>query len=103
MNISGIDLVIIAIYLAAMVLIRCLVGFRKNASKGKGNFLTSGTLTWPIIGLALFSINISTIHLAIFENLLHLVKEKIPYAACCMPDTTLGASLPVREKRTNNE
>lgn len=64
MNISTIDLVIVLIYLAAMVLIGCMAGFKKKgASEGKGYFLAGGTLTWPVIGLALFSTNISTIHL----------------------------------------
>lgn len=64
MNIRPIDLIIIAIYLAGMVFIGCVAGLRrKNGSEGKGYFLAGGTLTWPVIGLALFSTNISTIHL----------------------------------------
>ena len=32
-------------------------------AEGKNYFLAGGTLTWPLIGLALFSTNISTTHL----------------------------------------
>jgi len=43
----------------------CWVGLRRRAGKGTGRdyFLAGDNLTWPVIGLALFSTNISTIHL----------------------------------------
>ena len=72
MNISTIDLTIIIIYLVGIVGIGCGAGWwqkRKlrnsvGAAEAEGGyFLAGGTLTWPVIGLALFSTNISTIHL----------------------------------------
>src|SRR3972149_5456349 len=63
-NISLVDLSIIAIYLIGIVGIGCWAGIRqRQTSEGKGYFLAGQTLTWPVIGLALFSTNISTIHL----------------------------------------
>ena len=40
----------------------------RKGSEGKNYFLAGGTLSWPIIGLALFSTNISTIHMASLAN-----------------------------------
>jgi len=63
-NIDPIDAVIIVIYLVGIVALGCWAGLRKRRGRtGKSYFLAGGTLTWPIIGLALFSTNISTIHL----------------------------------------
>jgi SSS family solute:Na+ symporter len=62
--IESVDVVIIVAYLAAIVGIGCWVGFRRRRGvEGKEYFLAGRTLTWPVIGLALFSVNISTIHL----------------------------------------
>lgn len=62
--IKGLDLAIIIVYFVVIIGIGCLAGlYRRRASEGKNYFLAGGTLTWPIIGLALFSTNISTIHL----------------------------------------
>ena len=62
--IHPIDLVIIIAYLAGIVAIGCWAGLRRrNITEGKGYFLANKALTWPVIGLALFSTNISTIHL----------------------------------------
>jgi hypothetical protein len=36
---------------------------QKTATSTSAYFLAGGTLRWPVIGLALFSTNISTIHL----------------------------------------
>ncbi len=60
-----IDLFIIIAYLVGIVGLGCWVGLRQHRDKGSGKdyFLAGGTLTWPVIGLALFSTNISTIHL----------------------------------------
>jgi SSS family solute:Na+ symporter len=42
----------------------CLAGLRpRRAAEGQGYFLAGRALTWPVIGLALFSTNISTVHL----------------------------------------
>lgn len=64
-NIETPDLIIIVIYLAGIVGLGCWVGLRRHKGQGTGKdyFLAGGKLTWPIIGLALFSTNISTIHL----------------------------------------
>ena len=61
---GGIDLAVLITYMVIIVGIGCWAGLRrKGSSAGKDYFLAGGTLTWPIIGLALFSTNISTIHL----------------------------------------
>ncbi|MFV1966219.1 MAG: sodium:solute symporter [Pirellulaceae bacterium] len=64
-RIETLDLVIIIVYLLGIVGLGCWVGIRRHKGEGTGKdyFLAGGTLTWPIIGLALFSTNISTIHL----------------------------------------
>ncbi len=60
-----IDLAVIVGYLVGIVGLGCWVGLRRHRDQGSGKdfFLAGGTLTWPVIGLALFSTNISTIHL----------------------------------------
>ena len=64
MAVGPIDLTVIIVYLVAIVGIGCWVGLRRRKGEvGRSYFLAGGTLTWPIIGLALFSTNISTIHL----------------------------------------
>jgi SSS family solute:Na+ symporter len=64
MAIGPIDFGVIVLYLVLIVGIGCWVGLRRRKGEtGKNYFLAGGTLTWPIIGLALFSTNISTIHL----------------------------------------
>ncbi len=63
-TISPLDSTIIIIYLATIVAVGCLAGFgRRRTEKGHGYFLAGRKLTWPFIGLALFSTNISTVHL----------------------------------------
>ncbi len=64
-EIHPLDLVIIIVYLLGIVGLGCWVGLRSHKGQGSGKdyFLAGGTLTWPVIGLALFSTNISTIHL----------------------------------------
>jgi solute:Na+ symporter, SSS family len=58
------DLIVIVGYLVGIFALGCLAGYRQRRNaEGKQYFLAGGTLTWPIIGLALFSTNISTIHL----------------------------------------
>ncbi len=64
LRIAPIDVAVIVVYLVAIVGMGCWVGFRqRRGSEGREYFLAGSTLTWPVIGLALFSVNISTIHL----------------------------------------
>ncbi len=64
MAIGTADLAVIVLYLVVIVGLGCWVGLRRRKGEvGRSYFLAGGTLTWPIIGLALFSTNISTIHL----------------------------------------
>ncbi len=59
------DIIVVVVYLLGIVSFGCWVGLRHRRKGGESRdyFLAGGTLTWPIIGLALFSTNISTIHL----------------------------------------
>ena len=68
--IDTLDVIVIVIYLLSIVGLGCWVGLRKRrrSRESKDYFLAGGTLTWPIIGLALFSTNISTIHLVSFAQ-----------------------------------
>jgi SSS family solute:Na+ symporter len=64
MNLSHIDIAIIVTYLLGIV----LLGFwaaskRRRGGEGSHYFLAGNTLTWPVIGLAMFAANISTVHL----------------------------------------
>lgn len=65
--VSGLDWTIIALYLLAVVGLGVTAGFlrRKGERGGEGGhyFLAGNTLTWPVIGLAMFAANISTVHL----------------------------------------
>ena len=64
MKIEALDITVIIIYLVAIVVIGSWAGIRsRKGSDSKNYFLAGGTLTWPLIGLALFSTNISTTHL----------------------------------------
>src|SRR6267142_1829139 len=64
---GGLDWTIIAIYLLGVVGLGVAAGFlrRKNETGGEGShyFLAGNTLAWPVIGLAMFAANISTVHL----------------------------------------
>ena len=66
-SMSAIDWVVIAVYLVAVVGLGLAAGFwrRKNERGGEGGhyFLAGNTLAWPVIGLAMFAANISTVHL----------------------------------------
>ena len=58
------DWAIIAVYLACVVGIGVAAGFlRKRGGEGSHYFLAGNTFTWPVIGLAMFAANISTVHL----------------------------------------
>src|SRR3989304_4183257 len=64
MQISGIDLAIIVIYFVFIVGLGCWAGLRKKKTgQAQEYFLAGKTLRWPVIGLALFATNISTVHL----------------------------------------
>ncbi len=64
MAIERIDVAVIILYLVVIVGLGCWVGLRRRKGDAdRSYFLAGGTLTWPVIGLALFSTNISTIHL----------------------------------------
>ena len=66
-QIGAVDWAIIAAYLFGVVGIGIGAGFlrRKGERGGEGGhyFLAGNTLTWPVIGLAMFAANISTVHL----------------------------------------
>ena len=63
-SIGGIDLAVIAVYFVVIIGLGVWAGLkRRGATESSGYFLAGGTLTWPLIGMALFSTNISTIHL----------------------------------------
>jgi solute:Na+ symporter, SSS family len=66
-SLNNLDWAIIAIYLFVVVGIGVAAGLfrRKNEKGGEGGhyFLAGNTLTWPLIGLAIFAANISTVHL----------------------------------------
>ena len=72
LTIEGLDLAILLVYLIGIVILGCWAGLRQKrrdaGDGGKRYFLAGGTLTWPIIGLALFSTNISTIHVVGFAE-----------------------------------
>ena len=64
MQISGIDLVIIVVYFVFIVGLGCWAGLRKKKTEQADEYFLAGkTLRWPVIGLALFATNISTVHL----------------------------------------
>jgi SSS family solute:Na+ symporter len=62
--ISWIDLSIVVAYLAGVVGLGCYAGrVRRQRGEGSHYFLAGNTLGWPVIGLAMFAANISTVHL----------------------------------------
>jgi len=65
---SALDLWIVGGYLFGIVILGCLAGLRRRESKGSDYFLASKSLVWPMIGMALFATNISTIHLVSFAQ-----------------------------------
>lgn len=61
---THLDWIIVAVYLVAVVGIGVAAGFlRRRGGEGSHYFLAGNTLTWPVIGLAMFAANISTVHL----------------------------------------
>ncbi len=65
LSVGPLDLAVIAVYMAAIVGIGCYAGFVRRRGGGEGShyFLAGNSLTWPVIGLAMFAANISTVHL----------------------------------------
>lgn len=59
---GALDLAVVVIYLIAIMIIGILAGYRKDTSSEQF-FLAGKSLRWPMIGAALFTANISTIHL----------------------------------------
>ncbi|NLE39739.1 MAG: sodium/solute symporter, partial [Pirellulaceae bacterium] len=57
------DWAVVALYICGVVGLGLWVGLRRKSSEGAGYFLADKSLSWPVIGLALFSTNISTFHL----------------------------------------
>ena len=62
MHISMIDVAVIAIYLVGITAFGIWVGYRRNATSEQ-YFLASHSLNWFTVGAAVFTSNISTIHL----------------------------------------
>jgi len=62
MNVSPIDIAVIAIYLIGITAFGIWIGYRKNASSEQ-YFLANKSLGWFTVGAAVFTSNISTIHL----------------------------------------
>jgi len=66
---SWFDLSIVLAYLVVVVGIGCWAGrIRRCNGEGSQYFLAGNTLGWPIIGLAMFAANISTVHLISFAE-----------------------------------
>ncbi len=64
LKIGSLDLAVIILYLVVVVALGCWAGWsQRRGAEGSGYFLASRSLTWPLIGLALFATNISTIEL----------------------------------------
>ena len=69
---SGLDwfnLSIVFVYLVGIVGFGCFAGrVRRRGGEGSHYFLAGNTLGWPVIGLAMFAANISTVHLVSFAE-----------------------------------
>ncbi len=63
LQISWLDVAIILVYLVGIVGLGCWAGMRRKSHEGDSYFLGGRTITWPIIGAALFASNISTVHM----------------------------------------
>ncbi|MEI6516827.1 MAG: sodium/solute symporter [bacterium] len=64
MMVAGLDMWIVIAYLVGVVALGCFAGMkRRSGGEGSHYFLANNTLTWPVIGLAMFAANISTVHL----------------------------------------
>lgn len=64
MQIGSWDLLIIVFYFISILGLGCWAGLRqKKSGEAESYFLAGKSLRWPVIGLALFATNISTVHL----------------------------------------
>lgn len=63
--VGSVDLIIVAIYMVGVVAVGVWAGFARNKGTAEGGhyFLADNSLKWPVIGLAMFAANISTVHL----------------------------------------
>ncbi|WP_020532615.1 sodium:solute symporter family transporter [Flexithrix dorotheae] len=68
MNISYIDLFIIAIYLVGIVVVGIWAGGSLNGQTSKNYFLAGRSLGWGVVGASLFASNISTVHIVGFAE-----------------------------------
>lgn len=59
---TTLDIAIVIVYMVGIMTVGILAGYRKNTSSQQF-FLAGKSLRWPMIGAALFTANISTIHL----------------------------------------
>jgi SSS family solute:Na+ symporter len=62
MTIGTVDAVIVVVYLLGIIIVGLLAA-RRQAATSAGYFLAGRSLRWPMIGMALFATNISTVHL----------------------------------------
>lgn len=61
---TQLDWLIVAGYLLGVMGVGVFAGLRRNQStEGRHYFLADNSLSWPVIGLAMFAANISTVHL----------------------------------------
>jgi Na+/proline symporter len=68
-KVAMLDIIVITVYFIGIVGIGLWAGRkRKDHLDSDSYFRAGGTLTWPMIGLALFSTNISTIHMVGFAG-----------------------------------
>jgi SSS family solute:Na+ symporter len=68
-QVSSFDLGVVLAYLVGIVGLGCYAGVqRRRGGEGSHYFLAGNTLTWPVIGLAMFAANISTVHLVSFAE-----------------------------------
>ncbi|MEI7903132.1 MAG: sodium:glucose symporter, partial [bacterium] len=62
MNIHIVDLIIILAYLLGITAIGLFSG-RQSTRSSNNYFLAARSLKWPVVGMALFATNISTVHM----------------------------------------
>lgn len=64
MQIESLDLTVIVVYFVFIIGLGCWAGLRKKKTEQANEYFLAGkSLRWPVIGLALFATNISTVHL----------------------------------------
>ena len=63
-QLDAVDWLVIGLYMLGIVAVGCLAWWlRRRGSEGSEYFLAGRSLTWPVIGMALFATNISSLHL----------------------------------------